>query len=79
MITCTFCKVSVASVDEAIDSGWHPSFWDHAGIVEYSDPVCPACAAEHMMVIDDELSLKDDSLVMSDDPVIVLSGSLTER
>ena len=42
-LQCCFCVTRVASVDEAVDHGWIPDYWD--GDANIDGPVCPHCAA----------------------------------
>ena len=43
-IRCCFCQTSIPTVDEAIEAGWIPSFFD--GDSECSAPVCIKCVDE---------------------------------
>jgi hypothetical protein len=44
-IRCYFCQTSTPTVNEAIEAGWIPSFYD--GIWECSTPVCSKCVSKH--------------------------------
>ena len=44
---CVFCAKEIGSVDEAVESGWLPDFWQ--GDTEYQGPVCPECQSEHLL------------------------------
>ena len=43
---CCFCGKQVESIEQAIDLGWYPDFWD--GDVNYQGPVCQQCQDEHL-------------------------------
>jgi hypothetical protein len=59
---CVFCGKEAESVEQAIELGWHPDFWQ--GDVNYQGPVCAECQNEHLFVDDDgEYVLKPDRLV----------------
>ena len=37
---CPICGITVETIDEAVEEGWTPSFYD--GEIQH-DPACPAC------------------------------------
>jgi len=43
---CCFCGKEVASIDEAVEAGWYPDFWQ--GDVNWQGPVCCDCQQEHL-------------------------------
>lgn len=52
-VTCTFCRKTVDSVEEAIDLGWLPTFFlttDDDDTEESGTPICPDCELEHTFV-----------------------------
>ena len=54
---CCFCDKPVASIEEAIDLGWCPDFWNED--LQYQGPVCPECQCEHLETDEDgEFELK---------------------
>ena len=56
---CVFCAKDVESVDEAVELGWFPEFWQ--GETNYQGPVCPECQKEHLFTDEDgEYVLKPD-------------------
>ena len=38
---CSICGTEIDSIDDAIDAGWLPSFWD--GEIEH-EVACPSCS-----------------------------------
>jgi hypothetical protein len=59
---CCFCGKEVASIDEAVEAGWYPDFWQ--GDVNYQGPVCPDCQQEHLFTDESgEYVLKPDHAV----------------
>jgi hypothetical protein len=66
MPICAFCKKTIATVEEAIDAGWEPSFFvpkvsAPAGREDWEEipaEFCPACEAENLDYADGEFSLK---------------------
>ena len=46
---CCFCGKTIGSVDEAVEDGWIPSYWDSDNQCEIDDPVCPDCTAEKLV------------------------------
>jgi hypothetical protein len=42
VVTCHFCKASLP-IEQAMDAGWVPSFWDVATDNGVTEPVCPEC------------------------------------
>jgi hypothetical protein len=56
---CCFCGEEAESVEEAIELGWYPDFWQ--GDVNWQGPVCPECQTEHLFTdADGEYVLKPD-------------------
>jgi len=56
---CCFCEKEVESVEEAVELGWYPDFWQ--GEANYQGPVCPECQKEHLFTDEDgEYVLKPD-------------------
>ena len=56
---CVFCEKEVESVDQAVELGWYPEFWQ--GETNYQGPVCPDCQTEHLFTdTDGEYVLKPD-------------------
>ena len=54
---CCFCDKPVASIEEAVDLGWCPDFWNED--LQYQGPVCPECQCEHLETDEDgEFELK---------------------
>ena len=54
---CAFCSAHLDDRDEAVEAGWWPDFV--AGDVNYEGPVCPECAAKHLVMADyGEMELK---------------------
>lgn len=51
MVECYFCGRQVADVDQAIDAGWIPDFWD--GEDEVGEPVCPECCEAKLQYDED--------------------------
>jgi hypothetical protein len=58
-MNCCFCGKEVESVEQAVELGWYPDFWQ--GDVNYQGPVCPECQTEHLFTdADGEYVLKPD-------------------
>ncbi len=56
---CVFCEKEVESVEEGIELGWYPDFWQ--GDVNWQGPICPECQTEHLFTdADGEYVLKPD-------------------
>ncbi len=47
---CYFCSTPIPPINQAIESGWIPSFWTGHGTEdeEVSWPVCPMCQQMHL-------------------------------
>jgi hypothetical protein len=45
-VECCFCGKEVESIEQAIDLGWYPDFWQ--GETNYQGPVCAECQEEHL-------------------------------
>jgi len=58
-VKCCFCEKEVESVEQAVELGWYPDFWQ--GEVNYQGPICPECQNEHLLTDEDgEYVLKPD-------------------
>ena len=56
---CCFCAKEIESIEEAVELGWYPDFWQ--GDVNYQGPVCPDCQQEHLFTDESgEYVLKPD-------------------
>jgi len=56
MCKCYFCGVT-ATLDDAIDAGWEPSFF--VGDDQETDQACPRCSARYLQIAEDgEMELK---------------------
>jgi hypothetical protein len=72
---CCFCAKEMGSIDEAVELGWYPDFWQ--GHTNYQGPVCPECQKEHLNTGDDgEYELKPGHPVP---PLAEKLGSLVAR
>jgi hypothetical protein len=45
-VKCCFCGKEGESIEQAIDLGWYPDFWQ--GDENYQGPVCAECQQEHL-------------------------------
>lgn len=55
-VTCCWCRRTLP-LDEAIDEGWVPDWWD--GDVNHGEPACAECAAAHLeLASDGEMALR---------------------
>ena len=45
-LVCVLCGVHQPNIEEAIDAGWVPTYWD--GDNELDGPVCADCAEKHL-------------------------------
>jgi len=53
---CVMCETPMPPIDEAIDAGWMPSYYD--GDDPCDGPVCPECCERRCMIArDGELEL----------------------
>ena len=59
-VTCAFCGKTIATVEEAIQAGWEPTFYVPGDAIESGEPICPPCQKEHCEWHGDELTLKPD-------------------
>ena len=51
MIRCILCPREIAEIEDAIDAGWIPSFFD--GPEEIYFPACGECVAQKMLYAGD--------------------------
>ncbi len=61
MLRCALCG-RAEDEDRAIEDGWVPDYWV-TETVRRDNPVCPACAREHMEGFDVEPILKPGHLI----------------
>ena len=55
---CSICGTGIESIDDAIDAGWLPSFWD--GEIE-REVCCPSCSETIIQVgKDGEMEVKPE-------------------
>ena len=66
---CEFCGQTEV-LEQAIDAGWIPCFWDEANNAEVLGPVCVACQAIHGVVYDDDFG--DYKLPEAGTPAVVV-------
>lgn len=48
MYYCSFCGRAAIDVEDAIEHGWIPSYWEAGGEHEISEPVCGECVEKHI-------------------------------
>ena len=75
---CCFCGKEVESIEQAIDFGWYPDFWQ--GEDNFQGPVCAECQQEHLFADESgEYVLKPNhSLPPAATPSVGGSGQLRE-
>jgi hypothetical protein len=44
VIYCNLCREPVEDVEQAVEDGWIPDYWDEHKDREVCSPVCEACA-----------------------------------
>lgn len=56
-ISCSMCNIFVPDLEEAMEQGWYPDWYDRDD--QQQGPVCPACAKKYLRRgADGELELK---------------------